>query len=60
MHPREAQVADQGTAISGLLPNRERGGDTATPRIAAAVIRNYPVVVGDAGLHKQGGKRIRK
>ena len=53
-------MAEQSVAIRRLLPNGERGAGSATPRKAAAVIRDHAKVVGDAGLSLQRVKRIRE
>jgi hypothetical protein len=60
MCSRDTQVAEQSAAIGRLLPNGELGAGSATPRKAAAVIRDYAKVVGDAGLSPQRVKRIRE
>ena len=60
MHPGDAEVSEQGAAISRLLPYRERVSGTGAARKAAAVIRDYAIVIGDAGFGQQGEERIRE
>jgi hypothetical protein len=60
MRPGNPEVAEERTAIGGLLGYRERDTGTATARKATAVIGDHAIVVGKAGLGQQREEAIRE
>ena len=58
VRPRHTQVAQQRPTVGGLAPDTDGAGGAAAARVAAAVVGDEPVPLGQGGLGQQRPERV--